>query len=204
MRRKHKHTLPKQNPMEQPSNRRFSIAGTAVLVAALFIAGACNNEPAVTSTLGLYKVGDFIHSEIIRLEQSHIGLSKTIERDRRTEQKEFSVINWKEELQPFADCDLNRPSWIMEYKGDTLVHGDTTDITYETTLEKLPVRSMHIRLIGNKLQELDIITKKKNSYFMSRQELHYRPESGYVISGVQKVILAKATIFSIRGTFKQP
>ncbi len=188
--------------MEPLFDRRSTVTGIFLLTAGLFLGSSCTNESVVTSRRGLYKVGDFIQAEEARLSQSHIGLSKTIERDKRTEQKDISTINWKEELQPFTDCDLNKPAWVMEYTGDTLVHGDTTDMQYTTSLEKLPVRSMHIRLIGSKLQELDIITKKKNSYYMSRQELHYYPQSGYVISGVQKVILAKATMFTIRGNFK--
>jgi hypothetical protein len=119
--------------------------------------------------------------------------------------KEETVVlmnpDWKKELEPFFDGDINKPAYAGSYSVDTIIRGDTVLFRYLTTDKKIPVKNLSVFYTDAKLYSINIRIEKSNAWFSLEQELSMKPADGYNITGKQKMAVGKEVNFKIAGRF---
>jgi hypothetical protein len=75
------------------------------------------------NTTPLFDLKGFLDNEIATHLKDVKKVKKTVTVNGKTESKEVEIKDWKEELKPFFNSDINRPAWRDKYKVDTIVEG---------------------------------------------------------------------------------
>jgi hypothetical protein len=75
------------------------------------------------NTTPLFDLKGFLDNEIATHLKDVKTVKKTVTVNGKTETKEVTIKDWKEELKPFFNSDINRPAWRDKYKVDTIVEG---------------------------------------------------------------------------------
>jgi hypothetical protein len=98
----------------------------------LLVFSNCKNEPPQYSknTTPLFDLKGFLDNEIATHLKDIKKVKKTVTVNGKTETKEVEIKDWKEELKPFFNSDINRPAWRDKYKFnkqkfDTIGYGHT-------------------------------------------------------------------------------
>jgi hypothetical protein len=84
----------------------------------LLIFSNCKNESPQYSknTTPLFDLKGFLDNEIATHLKDIKKVKKTVTVNGKTETKEVEIKDWKEELKPFFNSDINRPAWRDKYK----------------------------------------------------------------------------------------
>ena len=135
------------------------------------------------------------------LNDRKVHLYKQITKDGKSEEKIFNQTDWQKELKPFSDCDINKPAWIHSYFVDTVVSTKNRRVRYVARESSLPVQQLNFVFEKNKLIQLSIHKQTANSYYTSKNDYVFIPDSGYTINGSQEVMLAEKTNYSIKAKF---
>jgi hypothetical protein len=67
------------------------------------------------NTTPLFDLKGFLDNEIATHLKDVKTVKKTVTVNGKTETKEVAIKDWKEELKPFFDSDINRPAWMDKY-----------------------------------------------------------------------------------------
>jgi hypothetical protein len=67
------------------------------------------------NTTPLFDLKGFLDNEIATHLKDIKKVKKTVTVNGKTETKEVEIKDWKEELKPFFDSDINRPAWMDKY-----------------------------------------------------------------------------------------
>jgi len=169
------------------------------LFAVLFV--GCTSSTTNNSTQTYFSIEKYFNQQISVLSNAKAGLEKEIIKDGKKEKRTFAQVNWKKELKPFLEADINKPSWKRSYSIDSTTSGNEVQIMYSALEPKLNVRSIEIRKTNNVPTRIKIITEKQNAYYHALQTMEYSPSKEYIISGGQKVILADTTSYLIHSVF---
>lgn len=167
----------------------------------LMVLSSCNNSEVIKTSNQFFQVREYFIKQAESLKKNNVHLQKSINRDNKIESKNILSVDWKKELRPFEDCDLNKPAWKKSYKADTFYLSNQTHLIYKALEPKLSVRKLEVILHADTVIMLNINIEKKNAYYQSSQQLHYEPWKGYTVIGSQKVILADPTNFNIKAIF---
>ena len=175
----------------------MNIRKIPLLLLVLIAFSACTQEKKEKPALHFFAIRSYFEKQITDLTNQHTSLQKRITKDGTSEEKIQAQPDWKKELRPFTDCDINRPAWFKGYRIDTLQTISETHLLYTALEEKLAVRKMDIALLQDSVQSITIMLEKKNAYFNSSQSLMYIPGKSYRINGSQKVIMADPINYEI-------
>ncbi len=170
-----------------------------ILLFLLFI--SCNPSNEVKTQNQFFQLKEYFHDQSEQLQKKNVSLQKSISKDGKVENKNIVTLNWSKELQPFEDCDLNKPAWRKSYKADTFFLANQTHLIYKALEPKLAVRKLEVIIREDTVYMVNILIAKKNSYYQSTQQLNFIPGKGYTITGSQKVIFADPTTFLIKANF---
>lgn len=140
----------------------------------------------------------FFKKEIKLLMELNPGIEKKINKDGETETKILESVDWKKELAPFVDIDINKPSWIRSFSVDTLfLTSKNFEINCVSLEEGIPIKQVKLLFENNSCSFVQINKKSENNLFSSFQELVYKTGEGYRINGYQKVKFAFDTRYEI-------
>ena len=142
----------------------------------------------------------FIEQENL-LASKEFRLQKQITKDGKSEEKVFTNVDWQRELKPFAECDINKPSWIYSYSADTIFTKSGMEIKYISKDLSLPVKQIDLIFENTVLTRMDIHKESANSYYRSTNNYIFEPQKGFSIDGSQEVVLAEKTNYSITAKF---
>jgi hypothetical protein len=83
----------------------------------LLIFSNCKNETPQYSknTTPLFDLKGFLDNEIVTHLKDVKTVKKTVTVNGKSETKEVEIKDWKEELKPFFNSDINRPAWQDKY-----------------------------------------------------------------------------------------
>ena len=135
------------------------------------------------------------------LSDGNVYLKKKIIKDGKTEEKLFSIVDWQKELKPFSDCNINKPAWAHSYVADTLFSEGKLSVKYITRDITLPIKEIKLNFENNRLVRMFIHKQTSNSYYTAKNDYVFETDSGFVITGLQEVMLADKTIYSIAAKF---
>ncbi len=162
---------------------------------------SCNNSEGIKTSNQFFQVKEYFIKQAEALQNNNIHLQKSIMRDHKEESKNIVSVDWKKELRPFEDCDLNKPAWKKSYKADTFYLSNQKYLIYDALEPKLSVRKLEVIFRADTVFMVKISIERKNAYYQSSQQLQYEPWKGYTVIGSQKVILADPTNFNINAIF---
>jgi hypothetical protein len=161
----------------------------------------CTTKPVKEQTPFEVNYRELLDEEITGLEVSERCLKKHIYYSGNKESKTDSTPDWRRELRPFMDCDVQKPSFDKLYTASTSYSGDSTLISYTARGESSQVRQVDILLLQKKLNKINARIRKKNSYFELAETLEFRSMDGYTIKGSQKMLFASETVYQIEAQF---
>jgi hypothetical protein len=175
-----------------------------ILFLLVMVVAGCTSPSTNNNSLAYFSIESYFNEQIKILSSDKAGLEKEIIKDGKNEKRTFLNVNWKKELKPFIEADINKPSWKRSYSIDSNSTGNEVRILYSALEPKLNVRSIEIYKTDNILSRIKIITEKQNAYYHALQSMEYIPSKEYIISGGQKVILADTTSYLIHSVFIHP
>ncbi|MDB5227648.1 MAG: hypothetical protein JWN78_1841 [Bacteroidota bacterium] len=170
------------------------LSGTLPLICLMAVlVSSCNEQqPGKNAGEKLYfDLAAVVQKDIDSNSAHHCGEEKSVLVDHVTEVKTISDVDWKKELLPLSECDINKPAWKTKFSVDTIKNTEGTKIQYHALSDKINVRSMMVSIKNNEVEKI-IITKKINSIiFSSDQRVEYFPGKGFSVRGEQKAAMMK-------------
>ncbi|HOS48028.1 MAG TPA: hypothetical protein PLG57_05295 [Bacteroidia bacterium] len=166
----------------------------------IVVAGCSSPSPSGNAT-SYFSIDGYFNNQIQHFTSDKTGLEKEITKDGKKEKRTFANVNWKKELKPFLEADINKPAWKRSYQRDSSSNGNETYIVYSALEPKLNVRKIELYKTADTLSRIKILTEKQNAYYHAMQTMEYIPFKEYTISGGQKVILADTTSYLIHSVF---
>jgi hypothetical protein len=187
-------------------------SGWQIGLAAFGLLSACEvtSDPVAAKNPRYYDVAGFLEQTISELEKTPATLFKTItDRSVGTQTTRLDKPNWKTELEPFRDAELNRPAWRNAFDIDSVKESDGSQIiTYrKRDGQKVPLNEAILTLNSErKLLRMVLVLEDNNMLFytLKRLDLEVMPGSHpalkqYSISGVQKMIASDSVNYKVRG-----
>jgi hypothetical protein len=166
-----------------------------------FLLFACQPNNAVsdnqkTVTNPFFDLKGFFETEIDAHLKNKGLVRKTVTINGKAETKDVDIKDWKEELKPFFNADINKPAWYDKYQMIEKSLGNNSSLkTYETKEKNLKTKQLSV--IQNdsiKKVQLNILTSDHTAVTESDTQLLYDTESGYTISSQQKLLGSTETI----------
>lgn len=149
-----------------------------------------------------FNLKKYFEKESQRLDKQKPKITKFAKLNDLIDTLKTKEINWKSELEIFANADINKPAWQDSYKIDTIKkENNILKISYLAKNEELAVKEILLKKQANKIAEIKIKTKNQNILFENQQELIYFPDSLIIIKGSQDLIFSSPNDFKIRIEF---
>jgi hypothetical protein len=166
-----------------------------------FIFNSCETKQAKKESRGYFDLKSFIESQAEKLTSEKIKLKKFVTKTGKTEEKLFEQVNWEEELKPFAECDINKPSLKNSYSIDSSLERGILCIIYSAKESSTKIRKVNICLEHDSITLINIEKKTDNLYYGYSTSLNYFPLKGYSITTSQKITFTKETMLEIKALF---
>ena len=174
----------------------------------LFMAmGACREAPEKKNEVkAYYDLKGFIENQIVYLNESKPKVEKTLNLNGKKEVQSEAAIDWKKELELFAQADINKPAYRNSY---TIIKSDSAVYEYKIKAgENLPVQFLHIEVDSATQQPLLVkaIVRSENKIYQSERQIELTCKrrnnlfeiSSYSIDGYQKLLLTEQKSYNIR------
>lgn len=166
---------------------------------------ACNptakKNEATISTTAYFSIKDYFASEIKRLQKSSPQVVKSVTANNKIEQKIAKNINWETELAIFANADINKKSWLGEFK--EVKHEN--NLLYTTSNPNIPIKRLEVaRNEQQNILSIKIYRKANNYLYQSTDTLLYFPNKLYEVKSQQKITLMSEKHYRILGIFSEP
>jgi len=185
----------------QGGGRALALAGVACITLLL----SCSN-PKQSSIPPYFDLQGFMNGQIKTLKETKTGVIKHVSVDDKKEEHQFNSPDWKHELQPFIDADINKPAWRGSFAVDTAYsvneNSDTeTIVTYtaDTTGIRTRKLALHIDIHSGAILEVDVHNLVDNVLYHFDQQLFYFPQKKYFITTDEKVVLMNPSTLKIDG-----
>jgi hypothetical protein len=151
---------------------------------------ADDSRKASLSTSPFFNLKDFLETEIKDKLRNQKMVRKTVTINGKAETKDVEIKDWKEELKPFFNADINKPAWSDKYQLIEKPVGEHSKVKTYSTSEKL-LKTKQLSIIENdstKESTINIVTSDKTAVTQSDTQLVYESNSGYTISTQQKLL----------------
>lgn len=168
--------------------------------------GSCTKDPTEVyfdDQRFYYDLPKCMTHQVETLQKMGKQVRKKLTKDGQTQTVERGEVNWKEELELFMECDINRPAWRGAFSADTVQLERIMVITYRTDNDEIPVKSVVVTLDRENRQclRLTIDRGTENFLYSSSQKLFFTPGEGYTIKGHLKVPFIFDSEFSVESIF---
>ena len=167
-----------------------------ILSLALIYFSSCTSEVS-NSSIKLFNSASFIRSEIAVLNSNNSHLLKTVEYNSSKEIFQLDTVNWNKELELITASNISEK--YLSYTIDTLKQNDSTIITYSSKETKSEVRKFVVVKYQNAIKRIAIERMKENTFYFSKQEIEYVPQTYFSIYAKEKMILSDTTYYRITG-----
>lgn len=162
---------------------------------------SCESEKIKTTSSIFFDLKLYFENQETMLHSNKIKLKKVISKDSITEYKYYDTVDWKEELKPFAECDLNKPSWKNSYSTDSVIDNGMLCIKYEAKDSVLKIKKINLCFEHDSLTLINIEKRMDNPYFDYTTSLNYFPMKAYSITNSQKIVFTKVSVMEVKGIF---
>ena len=167
-----------------------------LLTLAIVYFSSCNTEVS-NSSIKLFNSASYIRSEIVLLNKNNSHLLKTAEYNYKKEMFQLDTVNWNKELELIVASNISEK--YLSYTIDTLQQNDSTIITYSSKETKSEVRKFVVVKHQKSIKRIAIERMKENTFYYSKQEIEYIPQTFFSIYTKEKMILSDTTYYRISG-----
>lgn len=133
----------------------------------------------------------------------HDKAQKILVKGDHSETRIFTINNWIDELTPFIESDINKPSWKNSFTVDSMVNENKIQVTYLNKDKSVPVKTLIIEKIDQHISKITIETEKENIFYSAKSTMEYTPALGYLIKNRQKSFLSDPDDFELKVNFIQ-
>lgn len=176
----------------------FSIAGLFLVACQ----GDSTQDVAKDGPAVFFDIKTYFQSEIIRLNQQKPKVTKKVVLQGEKDQIEVEIEDFQKELQIFLNSDINKLAWQEKYQADTTFEGNAMDfIRYEALDTTLRTKLVEIAFEAGQIQQIHIANSTESIVMQTKQDLIYRPESGYSIQSDQKTIFSEQKTLQLDASF---
>jgi hypothetical protein len=156
----------------------------------LLVFSNCKNETPQYSknTTPLFDLKGFLDNEIATHLKDIKKVKKTVTVNGKTETKEVEIKDWKEELKPFFNSDINRPAWQDKY---SIEKKEIDHYVYKTdySANDKNLKTRFLSVLQNLSNfELKIYNDEKSIITNAESELIYSRKGGYQIITKQQLL----------------
>ncbi len=110
----------------------------------------------------------------------------------------FDSLPWKDELDIFRRCDLNRPAWRERYATDSVFTGQQlSTIRYAAIDSSLNIRQLELSFENGRPVKISILKVIQSRIIHLQQQLNYQSGLGYHITNEQKLPFSEKTRWEI-------
>jgi hypothetical protein len=162
---------------------------------------SCENKKPAKETAAYFDLKSYFEKQASELNASNIKLKKFVLKEELSEEKIFDHPDWKEELKPFSECDINKPSWKNSYRVDSTADLSTLCISYYAKDSTLKIKSMNVCFEHDSLTVIQIEKRADNLYYNYDTKLSYFPMKAYSIKSSQKITFTQGTAIEIKALF---
>lgn len=166
-----------------------------LLLSSLFVLFICTCDrapeegaaalPAVGET-SFFDLAEYIDAETERLTENKITANKTITLNGKTETKQNTAINYKNDLRLFREADINKPAWADKYDTDEQkLSGNHRVTTYTTRDSSLIVHRLLIEEDQGVPVRIEIDRKTGTVLSNGVHQLLYESGKGYSVKTQQ-------------------
>lgn len=152
-----------------------------------------------------YDLKGFIENQIVYLNEKKAPVTKTVHLNGKKEVQSGLQVDWKKELELFAQADINKPAYNKSY---AVIRSDSSVYEYKLKPnENLPVRYLMIKVDSATQQPLLVkaILKSENKIYNAEREIiltsahrdNLLEVTNYSVKGYQKLIMMDAKSFDI-------
>ncbi|MEO5572423.1 MAG: hypothetical protein ABIT08_09015 [Bacteroidia bacterium] len=171
------------------------------LISLGFLFYSCENNSLKKETPAYFNLKSYFEKQVEELNGNNFKLKKFVSKDAATEEKLFDHPDWKEELKPFSECDINKPSWKNSFHIDSTGDRETFCIKYLAKDSSLKIKSITYCLEHDSLTFIKIEKRTENMYYHFITTLSYFPMKAYSIKSSQKINFTKETTIEVKGLF---
>lgn len=133
-----------------------------------------------------FDLRDYFQKEMDYLTKKQPTAKKTVRLNGQESILPSAAISYVDELAPFANSDINKPSWKDKYQVDSvLTDGGLEEIRYMAKDASLKTRELRISFRNGRVEKVWIRNAIHSIISASDQELKYEREKGYAIKGRQ-------------------
>lgn len=162
----------------------------------VLVFASCNeNKTNQTTGAKLYiNIDSLVQSDVDLNTRENCKMEKLAFVNSTKEKKIMDSVNWKQELDIIADCDINKPSWkgkfVVDVVPTTIAHLGCTQYFYRSIDAKIPIKSITVNKDSlNRILNILIQKKTESILFSSSQHIEYVPRFGYSVRSDQKTSL---------------
>lgn len=174
---------------------------TRTVSLALFLCTLFSCETDKRNTAAYFDTKSFFEKAALKLSIQQKALKKELVFGDSSVTQQFDRVDWKKELQPFAEIDLQKNGYKGRFKVDTIQNGNQRTITYTSEDPKTDLKELMITLkhSDHSLQYLKARFGTTNTLYEASKELVYYTDSLFTIKGAQQVRLGNNLIYTVTG-----
>ena len=149
-----------------------------------------------------FDLRDFFQKEMQFLEKNQPVVNKIVRLNGQESLLSSISVSYSDELAPFANSDINKPSWKDKYQVDSiLMDGHLKEIKYVAKDASLKTKELSIIFGDGGVDKVWIRNSIHSIISESDQELKYERSKGYFIKGRQVGRFAAEKQFSVQVSF---
>jgi hypothetical protein len=151
------------------------------------------------NTTPLFDLKGFLDNEIATHLKDVKTVKKTVTVNGKTEIKEVEIKDWKEELKPFFNSDINRPAWRDKYTFEKKM-GDTVGYfhSFQRLADNLKTKNLSVHF-NDAQQTISVALENDESSVIgsSKQALKFTSQKQYSIESTQTSFLGNKDTITI-------
>ncbi|GIV32567.1 MAG: hypothetical protein KatS3mg031_0102 [Chitinophagales bacterium] len=169
----------------------------------LFFAG-CTRHEVRENQAEYFNLVHFIHQEATRLDSLGIPVHKTVVMNGESEEKTLKIRNWRQELAPFREADINKKAYLGSYRTDTTFSASSFSVHYTALDSSLPTRTLTVHFDSVNPVRVSALIRTSNVLYTLYQQLNYVRDQGYSVQGRQQIKFMEPDSFRIQVDFLKP
>jgi len=178
----------------------FFVAGLGIILP--MVQSCKSDKRAGNGPVMFFDLKSYFFAESARLKKSDPLVTKTAVHNSTKESKTLHILNWENELDLFAESDINKPAWKASYTVSTQ-EGITT---YTATDTALKTQYIIVKKQAGNVKLILIFNHTRTTLFgkvlyETTEHLSYVPDSVYKIQKRQFVRLIGFNTYYIKGLF---
>jgi hypothetical protein len=149
------------------------------------------NSSKPAATLPFFDLSGYISATV--RDSQIMNVKKSVIVDQLTETKNIDHYKIWQDIKQFDAYDINRPALFDKYLIDTIIEGDSKEISYHPTAEDLKVRLLKVQYEHDQVTRISINTVFSSFLEDVTLDIEWAPEDGYMIHRSSDKLLGATT-----------